>query len=128
MVVDSGGNFILIVMDFVGLWFEFVWLLEVGGIDLDIFFDDNGKVYIVYNDVLLGEFLYNGYRVIWLWEFDLIIMKVVFLLCKLLVNGGVDISQKLVWIEGLYIYKKDGWYYLICVEGGIGLQYFQVVF
>ena len=31
---------------------------------------------------------------------------------KLLVNGGVDISQKPVWIEGPHIFQKDGWYYL----------------
>ncbi|MCP4947986.1 MAG: family 43 glycosylhydrolase, partial [Aestuariibacter sp.] len=44
------------------------------------------------------------------------------------VNGGVDISQKPVWIEGPHIYKKDGWYYLTCAEGGTGPQHSQVVF
>ncbi len=35
-----------------------------------------------------------------------------------LVNGGVDLSKKPVWIEGPHIFKKDGWYYLTAAEGG----------
>ena len=126
--VDSGGNFILTATDPAGPWSEPVWLPEVGGIDPDIFFDDNGKAYIAHNDAPPGEPLYNGHRAIWLWEFDLTTMKVVPSSRKLLVNGGVDISQKPVWIEGPHIYKKDGWYYLTCAEGGTGPQHSQVVF
>ncbi|MFS1701874.1 family 43 glycosylhydrolase [Alteromonas sp. AMM-1] len=126
--VDSGGNFILTATDPAGPWSEPVWLPEVGGIDPDIFFDDNGKAYIAHNDAPPGEPLYNGHRAIWLWEFDLASMKVRADSRKLLVNGGVNISEQPVWIEGPHIYKKNGWYYLTCAEGGTGPQHSQVVF
>lgn len=44
-----------------------------------------------------------------------------------LVNGGVDISKKPVWIEGPHILKKDGWYYLTAAEGGTSVNHSQVV-
>ncbi len=126
--VDSGGNFILTATDPAGPWSEPVWLPDVGGIDPDIFFDDDGKAYIAHNDAPPGEPLYSGHRAIWLWEFDLNSMTVIAGSRKLLINGGVDISQKPVWIEGPHIYKKNGWYYLTCAEGGTGPQHSQVVF
>ena len=46
---------------------------------------------------------------------------------KVLIDGGVDPSKKPIWIEGPHIYKRDGWYYLICAEGGTGPQHSQVV-
>jgi xylan 1,4-beta-xylosidase len=46
---------------------------------------------------------------------------------KVLVNGGVDISKKPIWIEGPHIYKVNGWYYLNCAEGGTGPQHSQVI-
>ena len=36
-------------------------------------------------------------------------------------------SKKPIWIEGPHIYKRDGWYYLSCAEGGTGPQHSQVV-
>lgn len=45
----------------------------------------------------------------------------------LLVNGGVDISTKPVWIEGPHLYKREGWYYLTCAEGGTGANHSQVI-
>lgn len=47
---------------------------------------------------------------------------------KALVNGGVDISKRPIWIEGPHIYKAGGWYYLSCAEGGTGPQHSQVIF
>ena len=46
----------------------------------------------------------------------------------LLINGGTDISRKPVWIEGPHIFRKDGWYYLVCAEGGTGYNHSEVVF
>lgn len=126
--VDSGGNFILTATDPAGPWSQPIWLPEVGGIDPDLFFDDNGKAYIAHNDAPPGKPLYKGHRAIWLWEFDVTQKKVVDGSRRLIVNGGVDISQQPVWIEGPHIYKKDGWYYLTCAEGGTGPQHSQVVF
>ena len=33
-----------------------------------------------------------------------------------------------MWIEAPHILKKDGWYYLICAEGGTGYNHSEVVF
>lgn len=47
---------------------------------------------------------------------------------KIIVNGGVDLSQKPIWIEGPHIYKKNGKYYLMCAEGGTGGNHSEVIF
>ena len=46
----------------------------------------------------------------------------------MIVDGGVDITQHPIWIEGPHIYKKDGKYYLMCAEGGTGDWHSEVVF
>jgi alpha-N-arabinofuranosidase len=43
------------------------------------------------------------------------------------VNGGVDLSKKPVWIEGPHLYKRQGWYYLCCAEGGTSDRHSQVI-
>ncbi|WP_337843398.1 glycoside hydrolase family 43 protein [Rheinheimera sp.] len=127
-VVDQGGNFILTASDPAGPWSDPVWLPEVGGIDPDLFFDEDGKVYISHNDAPPGEPLYEGHRAIWLWEFDPVAKKVKPESKRLLVNGGVDIRQKPIWIEGPHLYKHHGWYYLLCAEGGTADQHSAVIF
>lgn len=126
--VDSGGNFIITAEDPAGPWSDPIWLPEVGGIDPDLFFDKDGKVYIAHNDAPPGEPLYDGHRAIWLWEYDKQEKKVKPDSRRLLVNGGVDITQQPVWIEGPHIYHINGWYYLTCAEGGTGPNHTQVVF
>jgi len=46
---------------------------------------------------------------------------------KQLVNGGVDLSKKPVWIEGPHIMKRNGWYYLYAAEGGTSVNHSEVV-
>lgn len=126
--VDNGGNFIITAENPEGPWSEPIWLPEVGGIDPDIFFDEDGRVYITHNDAPPGEPLYQGHRAIWMWEYDPQSQKVLAESRQLLVNGGVDISKKPIWIEAPHIYKIGDWYYLSCAEGGTGPQHSQVVF
>lgn len=126
--VDAGGNFIVTATDPAGPWSDPIWLPEVGGIDPDIFFDDDGKVYITHNDAPRGEPIYDGHRAIWMWEYDPEQKAVVQGSKQLLVNGGTDIAQEPVWIEAPHIFKKDGWYYLSCAEGGTGYNHSQVIF
>lgn len=95
--------------------------LKFDGIDPSLFFDDNGKAYVVHNDAPpAGKALYNGHRVIKIREYDLAKDEVVPGTDKIIVNGGVDITQKPIWIEGPHLYKKNGRYYLMCAEGGTG--------
>lgn len=103
--------------------------LDFGGIDPSIFFDDDGKGYIVHNDAPdSGKELYNGHRVIKIWDYDLENDKVIPGTDKIIVDGGVDITKKPIWIEAPHIYKKDGKYFLMCAEGGTGGWHSEVIF
>jgi alpha-N-arabinofuranosidase len=93
-----GGNFFVTATDPSGPWSDPVWV-EVEGIDPDLFFDDDGKVYTVGSSFELheihtttGKLLSEG-RKIWA------------------STGGR-------YAEGPHLYKKDGWYYLMAAEGG----------
>jgi len=103
--------------------------LDFNGIDPCIFFDDNGKGYVVHNDApdKVKE-LYNGHRVIKVWEYDLEKDQVIPGTDKIIVDGGVDLSKKPIWIEAPHLYKKDGHYYLMCAEGGTGGNHSEVIF
>lgn len=103
--------------------------LKFNGIDPSIFFDDNGKAYVVHNDAPdQGTELYNGHRVIKIWEYNLNEDQVIEGTDKIIVNGGVDLSKKPIWIEAPHIYKKNGKYYLMCAEGGTGGWHSEVIF
>lgn len=103
--------------------------LDFNGIDPSLFFDDNGKAYIVHNDAPdQGKELYNGHRVIKVWEYDLVNDKIIPGTDRIVVDGGVDLAKKPIWIEAPHIYKKDGHYYLMCAEGGTGGWHSEVIF
>ncbi|MFL5808522.1 MAG: glycoside hydrolase family 43 protein [Flavisolibacter sp.] len=127
-LVDKGGNFVITAKDPAGPWSNPVWLHEVDGIDPSIFFDDDDKAWIVYNSGPPdNKSLWEGHRTIRMFGFDYKNLKITGEQ-KLLVNGGVDISKKPIWIEGPHIYKKNGWYYLLCAEGGTGYDHSEVAF
>lgn len=103
--------------------------LDFNGIDPSLFFDDNGKAYIIHNDAPdKGKELYNGHRVIKIWEYDVATDKIIPGTDQMIVDGGVDLSKKPIWIEAPHIYKKDGRYYLMCAEGGTGGWHSEVIF
>jgi alpha-N-arabinofuranosidase len=103
--------------------------LAFGGIDPSIFFDDDGKAYIVHNDAPdPGKELYNGHRVIKIWEYDVEKDQVIEGTDKIIVDGGVDLAKKPIWIEAPHLYKKDGKYFLMCAEGGTGGWHSEVIF
>jgi alpha-N-arabinofuranosidase len=122
------GNMVVKTKDPAKGWSE-VQKLNFDGIDPSLFFDDDGKAYVVHNDAPpKGTELYNGHRVIKIWDYDLEKDQIVAGSDKIIVNGGVDLSQKPIWIEGPHIYKKNGKYYLMCAEGGTGDWHSEVVF
>ena len=103
--------------------------LRFEGIDPSLFFDDDGKAYVVHNDAPDdGKELYDGHRVIKIWEYDLEKDQVIQGTDRIVVDGGVDIKQKPIWIEAPHLYKKDGLYYLMCAEGGTGDWHSEVIF
>jgi xylan 1,4-beta-xylosidase len=127
--IASGiGNMVVKTKDPAKGWGE-VQKLNFDGIDPSIFFDDDGKAYIVHNDAPpKGTEQYNGHRVIKMWDYDLEKDQVVAGSDKIIVNGGVDLSQKPIWIEGPHMYKKNGKYFLMCAEGGTGGNHSEVIF
>ena len=124
--VDAGGNFIVTAKDPAGPWSDPIWLPGIGGIDPSLFFDDDGKVYILNNDEPAVPVRYDGHRAIWLQEIDIANGKP-FGPRKVLIDGGVKPEDNPIWIEGPHIYKVDGWYYLNNAEGGTGPQHSQVI-
>lgn len=127
-LIDKGGNFVITAKDPKGPWSNPVWLKEVNGIDPSLYFDDNGKSYVLFNSIPPNNIsVHDGHRTIRMFEFDAANLKVTGEE-KLLINGGTDMAKKPVWIEGPHIFKKDGWYYMICAEGGTGYNHSEVVF
>lgn len=126
-LVDAGGNFFVTAKNPAGPWSDPVWLREIDGIDPSFFFDTDGKAYIVNNGPPEGKPLYNGHRAIWLQEFDVAAQRLIGPR-KVLVNGGVDLAKQPIWIEGPHLYRVDGWYYLMCAEGGTERNHSEVIF
>ncbi|MBT1695541.1 glycoside hydrolase family 43 protein [Fulvivirgaceae bacterium PWU4] len=125
-LIDKGGNFVVTAKDPAGPWSDPTFLPEVKGIDPSLYFDD-AKAYIMYNsDAPDYKPLYPGHRTIRMYEFDPVSLKVVGEE-KILVNGGVDISKKPVWIEAPHILRRNGWYYLYAAEGGTSVNHSEVV-
>jgi xylan 1,4-beta-xylosidase len=128
--IADGGNLIVTAKDPAGPWSDPIWLPEVNGkdgYDPSLFFDDDGKAYVVNNGPPIGKPLYDGHRAIWIQQFDVATKKMVGPRA-VIVNGGVDLTKKPVWIEAPHIFKRDGKYFLICAEGGTADQHSEVVF
>ncbi|MGL4518600.1 MAG: glycoside hydrolase family 43 protein [Phocaeicola sp.] len=103
--------------------------LNFDGIDPSLFFDEDGKAYVIHNDAPNpGKELYTGHRVIKVWEYDLVNDQVVAGSDQIIVDGGVDLAKKPIWIEAPHIYKREGRYYLMCAEGGTGGNHSEVIF
>jgi alpha-N-arabinofuranosidase len=99
-IAGGVGNMVVKTKDPAKGWSE-VQKLNFDGIDPAIFFDDDGKAYIVHNDAPpKGTEQYQGHRVIKMWDYDLEKDQVVAGSDRIIVNGGVDLSQKPIWIEG----------------------------
>jgi len=123
--VSCKGNFVITAKDPRGPWSDPIWL-PFEGIDPSITWEGD-KAYIVNNRAPDETPRYEGHRAIWIQEYDWRAGKMVGPSTQL-INGGVDISKKPVWIEGPHVFQKDGWYYLTAAEGGTSVNHSQVVF
>lgn len=123
----GAGNFFVKTKDPFGSWSDPILLPEVGGIDPSFFFDEDGRAYILNNDGMDGKELYDGHRSIRIREFDVENDRTIGS-WKMLVNGGVNLAEKPIWIEGPHMYKIDGKYYLMAAEGGTSVAHSEVIF
>ena len=124
--VDNGGNYYLTARDPAGPWSDPVWLPGVDGIDTSLFVDEDGKGYLLNNGPPQGTPRYDGHRAIWMQAFEMKRGQPTGER-RVLLDGGVDPASQPIWIEGPHLYKREGWYYLSCAEGGTGPQHSQVV-
>jgi alpha-N-arabinofuranosidase len=105
-------NFILTAKNPAGPWSDPYVIEGAPGIDPDIFFDDNGKVWFVGTHDT-GNPNKNGIGEIWIQELDLN-------------NWKLKGQRHSIWrgacggccVEGPHIYKQYGRYYLMVAEGG----------
>jgi alpha-N-arabinofuranosidase len=105
-------NFILTAKNPAGPWSDPHVIEGAPGIDPDIFFDDNGKVWFVGTHDT-GNPNKNGIGEIWIQELDLN-------------NWKLKGQRHSIWrgacggccVEGPHIYKQYGRYYLMVAEGG----------
>lgn len=126
-LIDHKGNFVVTAKNPAGPWSDPVFLPEVRGIDPSLFFEGD-KAYVIYNsDPPENKPLYSGHRSIKIIELDPVKLTTVGE-AKIVVNGGVDLSKKPVWIEGPHLMKRGDWYYLYAAEGGTSVNHTEVVF
>lgn len=110
-------NFVITAENPSGPWSEPHVLEGAPGIDPDIFFDDDGKVWYV-GTQSPKEPNFPGEGEIWLQEIDTNEWKLIgerHYLWRGACGG--------VWVEGPHIYKKDGRYYLLVAEGGTSFNH-----
>ncbi|QDA60679.1 glycoside hydrolase family 43 protein [Hymenobacter jejuensis] len=126
-LIDHKGNFVVTAKNPAGPWSDPIFLPEVKGIDPSLYFEGN-KAYVIYNsDPPDNKPLYDGHRSIKIIELNPQTMQTVGE-AKIVVNGGVDLSKKPVWIEGPHLMKRGDWYYLYAAEGGTSVNHTEVVF
>lgn len=124
--VDCRGNFVVTADSPQGPWSKPVWL-DFEGIDPSIFFDSDGRAWVVNNGAPEGAPEYDGHRAIWIQEFDPAAMKMIGPR-KVLVDKGVRPAEKPIWAEGPHIYREGGYYYLLAAEGGTADQHSQTIY
>jgi xylan 1,4-beta-xylosidase len=110
-------NFILTANNIAGPWSEPHILAGVPGIDPDIFFDDNGKVWYVGTNTP-DKPNFEGEGEIWLQEVDLNNWRLKgerYYLWRGACGG--------VWAEGPHIFKKNERCYLMIAEGGTSFNH-----
>ena len=114
-------NFIITANNPAGPWSDPIHIEGAPGIDPDLFFDDNGRVWYVGNQAPENP-SFDGEGEIWLQELDLNEYSLTgerHLLWRGACGG--------VWAEGPHMYKKDGKYYLIIAEGGTSFNHAVMV-
>lgn len=127
-IVGGKNNFIISASNPAGPWSNPTWLPEVEGIDPSMFFDENGKTYVVFNSNPPNNLPeYDGHRTIKIIELDVKNLKTVGE-AKIIINKGAKPEDKPIWIEGPHIYNRNGFYYVMAAEGGTAEDHSEVVF
>lgn len=119
------GNFIITADDPAGPWSDPAWL-DIDGIDPSLFFDHDGRAWLVNNGVPAGPMRYDGHRAIWIQQFDAATLTLTGPRIQL-VDAGVDPASNPEHVEGPHVFRRGDWYYLTAAEGGTGEQHAQMI-
>jgi len=124
--VGCGGNFVVTAKDPAGPWSDPIWMPYMDGIDPSIFFDDDGKTYVVHHGEPDNK-RYPAHTAIRVVEVDPVTFEP---LSEdvLLVDGGEVPQWNTDYLEGPHIYKVNGTYYLSAPGGGTGYYHQQLLF
>ncbi|CAE8607322.1 unnamed protein product, partial [Polarella glacialis] len=122
--VTEGGctNFILTAADVRGPWSEPHVIEGAPGIDPDIFFDEDGKVWYV-GTTAPDKPDFGGQGELYVHELDLSSWRLTGERHPLW-RGALYCG---VFVEGPHMYKHEGMYYLMAAEGGTGVNHSVVI-
>lgn len=121
-----GGNFIMSARRADGPWSKPAWL-PFEGIDPSLFFDVDGRAYVLHNGLPPGGSRYDGHRAIWLRGIDLQTFRLRGDATPI-VDGGVGQEGRPYWIEGPHLIRRGSRYVLIAAQGGTKDHHRQVAF
>ena len=119
---SKSGNFIVTATDPAGPWSEPYWLENAPGFDPSLFFDEDGQVWFVGNQ-MAHKSQFEGHTEIWVQKLDLQTMRLIGAPCMIW-DGAV---RGAVWSEAPHLYKIDGRYYLLTAEGGTAHHHAVVI-
>ena len=123
----GAGNFFVKTKDPAKGWSEPIYLHKINGIDPSMFFDQDGKGYIVHNAPVMGKADYEGQRAIRIFRFDVKGDSIIGEPTEI-VRGGTHVTENPIWIEGPHLFHVGKFYYLMCAEGGTGSMHSEVIF
>ena len=116
-LVGGGGHFISKAKNPAGPWTTPEWLYGFGGVHPSLFFDDNGKAYLINQGDPNYDVPYLDFKAVWCQEFDPKTMSLVGER-RILLAGGDNIESRPIWLESPQVYRKGDYYYLLASEGG----------
>lgn len=126
--MEKGSHFYVTTADpFSNQWSDPVWLPDIGGIDPDLFFDDDGSAYIMHKEDVAGQPKWNNHRALRITRLDTKTGRT-FGPDMEFREEGVGSEERLDRDEGPHLYKINGKYYVVCAEGGTGQNHSAVVY
>lgn len=109
-------NFLTTAESIEGPWSDPVFM-NASGFDASLFHDDDGKKWFVNMEWDYRQQGPRQFSGILVQEYDCKAKKLVGKVHKIFL--GTDIGL----VEGPHLYKRDGWYYLVCAEGGTSYEH-----
>jgi xylan 1,4-beta-xylosidase len=111
--IDKGVHFYVWTHDPSGEWSDPIYV-DQAGIDPSLFFDDDGTVYFTSTGALQSKGIYQ---------------------CEIDIETGQKLRDtRLIWRgtggafpEGPHLYKVNGYYYLMCAEGGTEYGHMETI-